>query len=98
MVITCPYAEGRFVEDVYRLPGAGYGRHASYICRIYSRREVDGWLAANGARLVRQEYFEAFTGDLWTFGERLYPPRRVGAYDRHHLTCLLLEKLRTDEA
>lgn len=92
VVITVPYNEHRFVDDVYRLPGAGYGADFPFIGRVYSRDEVSAWADANGARVVEQEYYEAFTGPLWTFGERIAPPRRVRVGDPHHLTALLLRK------
>lgn len=92
VVITVPYNEHRFVDDVYRLPGAGYGADYPFIGRVYSRDEVTGWAEVGGARVVDQEYYEVFTGPLWTFGERIERPRRVGVDDLHHLTALVLEK------
>jgi SAM-dependent methyltransferase len=92
VVITVPYCEGRFVEDVYRLPEAGYGAAFPFIGRVYSRAEVDDWTAGGAAEVVEQEYYEVFTGELWTFGERVPRPRRVGAGGRHHLTALLLRR------
>jgi SAM-dependent methyltransferase len=91
-VITVPYNEHRFVEDVYRLPGAGYGGDFPFIGRVYSRAEVTAWEDASGASIVDQEYYAVFSGELWTFGERLDPPRRVGVDEPHHLTALLLRK------
>ncbi len=92
LVLTCPYNEREFVENVYLLPGAGYGRSAPYICRVYSRREVDRWIEATGANLLQQELYTAFSGELWTFGERLVPPRLSSPSEPHHLTCIVLEK------
>lgn len=92
LVITCPYNEWQYIDNVYLLPGAGYGRDLPYICRVYSRAELDSWLSAHRARLIIQEYWKVFTGDYWTFGERLRPPVQVGASDTHHLTCLLIQK------
>jgi len=43
-------------------------------------------------RIVRQEFYEIFTGDFWTFGERIYPPRKVSKVDKHHLTAILIQK------
>jgi len=88
-IVSVPYDERRFIDNVYALPGVSYGVDAAYVCRVYSRREVQRWLA-EGFEIVRQEYYRIFTGDLWAFGERLRPPVKTGADEPHHLTCLLL--------
>jgi len=88
-VVSVPYEERRFIENVYALPGVSYGADAPYICRVYSRREIQRWLA-EGFEIVRQDYYRVFTGDLWAFGDRLRPPVKAGANEPHHLTCLLL--------
>ena len=94
LLLTFPYNEQRYVEDVYTLPDAdGHPRPGrQYVCHAYSRREIDTWLEENPGRIVEQEYYEVFTGDLWNFGERVYPPRRVSRGERSHLTCLLIQK------
>ena len=63
------------MKDVYRLEGADYGRDFPYIAQVFSRREIDAWLADGPAAVVRQEFWQFFTGELWTFGERLCPPQ-----------------------
>jgi 2-polyprenyl-3-methyl-5-hydroxy-6-metoxy-1,4-benzoquinol methylase len=88
-ILSFPYNERRFIENVYALPGVSYGADAAYICRVYSRREIEAWLA-EGFEIVRQEYYRIFSGDLWAFGERLSPPVKTGMNDPHHLTCVLL--------
>jgi SAM-dependent methyltransferase len=92
LVLTFPYNEKQYIDNVYKLPNAGYGQDASYICQVFSRRELDTWLKENGARIVEQEYYEIFTGALWTFGRRIYPPRKVKKVERCHLTCVLIQK------
>ncbi|MDH3200666.1 MAG: class I SAM-dependent methyltransferase [Myxococcales bacterium] len=87
-ILSFPYDERRFVDNVYALPGVSYGTDAPYICRVYSRREVDGWLR-EGFQIVRQEYYRIFSGDLWAFGERLRPPVTTTVNEPHHLTCIL---------
>ena len=92
LVLTCPYNEKTYIENCYALPGSSYGQNSAYICQAFSRNEVDGWLAETGARLVKQEYWQFFTGKHWTVGDVLSHPRRVDAKETHHLTCLLLQK------
>lgn len=88
-IVSVPYNEQRFVDNVYALDGVSYGTDAPYICRVYSRAELTGWLT-QGFELVRQEYYAIFTGGLWAFGERLRSPLKTSAAEPHHLTCLLL--------
>jgi SAM-dependent methyltransferase len=92
LVLSFPYNEKTYLPDVYRHPEAGYGRENPYIAQVYSRAEVDRWLTESQARIVDQEYWEMFTGEFWTMGTRIYPPRRVRATERHHLTCLLIQR------
>ena len=92
LVLTHPYNENRYCENAYKLPEAGYGQDAPYVCQIYSRRELDRWFADPAIRIVRQEYWQVFSGEYWTSGQWLRPPVRVSREDRHHLTCLLVRK------
>ena len=92
LVLTFPYHEEKYVNDVYRLPGAGYGQEFPYICQIFSRKEIEAWMKENPSRILVQEYYQVFSGDLWTFGDRVYPPQKVTNQERHHLTCILLQK------
>lgn len=89
LLLTFPYNETRYIENVYKLPEAGYGQDFPFICQVFSRNEIENLMSSNGAFIVEQEYWEVFSGDLWTFGKRLNPPRRVGKNDKHHLTCIL---------
>jgi len=93
LVLTFPYNDKKYIDNVYKLPGAGYGKSARYICQVYSREEIDSWLEENSGVIVEQEYYEVFSGDFWTFGERIHPPRRVTQEARCHLTCLVIQKV-----
>lgn len=92
LILTFPYNEEQYIDNVYKLSNAGYGQNKPYICQVYSRKEIDDWMQENKGRIVDQEYYQVFTGDLWTFGERLYPPRKVSEQEKRHLTCILIEK------
>lgn len=92
LVLTFPYNESRYVDNVYKLPGAGYGQNEPYVCQVYSRQQVDDWISRNNAEVVTQEYWEVFAGDLWTYGQRLCPPVQTAKDRKHHLTCLLVRK------
>lgn len=93
LVLTFAYKEHEAVQDAYALPGATYGGGCRYICRMFSRAEVDAWLRENGGEIEEQEYFRVFTGDYWAAGERLEPPRRVGVDEPHHYTAISIRKL-----
>ena len=92
LVLTFPYNEEQYVDNVYKLEGAGYGQDAPYVCQVFSRKEIDTWLKENPVKIIEQEYYEVFSGDLWTFGERIYPPRRVKKEEKCHLTCVVIQK------
>jgi len=92
IALTVPYSEDRFVENVYALPGAGFGKDVSYICRVFSRKEVDAWLSSNNAALVDQEYWKVYTGELHTFGQSIFPVEKNAVSSLHHLSCLLIKK------
>ncbi|NIN01584.1 MAG: methyltransferase domain-containing protein [candidate division Zixibacteria bacterium] len=91
-VLTIPFNDKHYIDNVYRLPGAGCGQSAPYICQVFSSKEIDTWLEGNSGRIVKQEFYEIFTGDFWTFGERIYPPKKVNRVDKHHLTAILIQK------
>ncbi len=93
LVMTLAYKEDQPIPNAYVLPGAGYGQDARYICRMFCRSEIDGWLEESGGEIEEQEYFRVFTGELWTFGERLHPPVRVGPDELHQYTAVSIRKL-----
>lgn len=92
LLLTFPYNETKFIENIYSHPDASYGKEFPYICRVYSRNEIDTWLQGNSADLLIQEYWQIFSGEYWTFGKRKYPPLKVEKSEKHHLTCLLINK------
>ncbi len=92
LVLTCPYNETKYIENCYDLEGSSYGQGAAFVCQAFSRKEVEGWLRQNGATIVKQDYWNFFTGKFWTVGEVVKVPRRVTKTETHQLTCLLLKK------
>jgi SAM-dependent methyltransferase len=92
LLLTHPYNETRYVEDVYKLPGS-YGVQNNFIAQQYSRMQVEEWLRATGARVVDQEYWQLFeNGNAWSCGALVRPPRQTSAKAPHQLTCLLIAK------
>ena len=92
LLLTFPFNEEQYVDNVYKLPGAGYGQDAPYVCQVFSRKEIDVWLKENRGEIIDQEYYKVFSGDFWTFGERIYPPQKIEKGENCHLTCLLIQK------
>lgn len=88
LVLSFPYTERQYVRNVYELPGARFGQGLPYITQSFSRTEIDRW----GLNVVEQEYWELRTGESWTLGDQVIPPRKVSASDQHQLSCLLVAK------
>jgi SAM-dependent methyltransferase len=93
LVLTCPYSESEYVENVYLLPEARPEyRDEPYPCRSYSRHELDGWLSGSMAQVEVQEYWRIETGRVHALGDWLFPAEEVSKDQAHQLTCLLLRK------
>ncbi len=92
LVLTFPYNEERYVDNVYKLPGSSYGQTAKYVTQAYSRVEIDRWISKFGLELVEQEYWDYWEGEYWTVGQQIIPPVKVSKDKKHHLTCLLFRK------
>ena len=92
LVLTFPYNEHEYVDNVYERADAGYGKNVPYLCQVFSRKELEKWTEENSAVIVEQEFWEVFSGDFWTCGEWLDVPREVNDQGNHHLTCLLFRK------
>jgi len=93
IVLTFPYNEEEYVPNAYKLPEAGYGRDEppTNICQMYSREQVEMWEKAYNLEVVDQQFWKAFTGKYWTYGERMWPPTQTDKNNPHQLTCLTLQ-------
>ena len=92
LILTVPYNEKKYHENIYKHNEAGYGKDYRFITQVYSRKEIEMWLTDTSFKIVEQEFYKIFTGELWTFGERVIPSEKVDKSDLHHLTCILLQK------
>ena len=88
LLLTFPYNEKKYIDNVYELHGQNT---LPYICQVYSRNEINNWINGNGT-LIEQEYYKVFSGDYWSFGERIFPLKKVSNKEPHHLTCILFQK------
>lgn len=92
LVLTCPYNENEYLENVYKMEDAGYGKNLPFVCQVYSRKQLDSWLNNNNSRLVEQQFWQFWDGKYWTFGNQLTPPKMVTKDDLHQLSCMLIQK------
>ena len=92
LILTFPYNEKNFSPNIYEHPRAGYGQNAKYICKVYSRKELEKWIKKFELEIISQEYWQIFNGEIWTEGGRLKEYRNVEGNDRHQLSCILLRR------
>lgn len=92
LVLTFPYTESRYIPNVYKLPESSYTEDLPYICQSYSRDTVVECIIRHGGQVVEQEYWRLWDGPFWTAGQRVVPPLRVDADQKHQLSCLLVQK------
>ena len=92
LILTFPYHENGYIHNVYELPGSSYGQEFPFITQSYSRSELNRWLQDGQGVIVDQEYWEFWDGDYWTVGSQIIPPRKVGANDKHQLSCILIQR------
>lgn len=93
LILTLPYNENNFVDNVYALSNSNVmGKLPPFKTHVFSRKEIEGWLK-EGATIVTQEYWQFYTGDFWTTGERLLLPKSVTKNDKHQISCILFKKL-----
>jgi len=92
LVLTCPYNERRYCDNVYSLPESGVREQFPFVTQAYSRKEIDTWLSDSPYEILDQELWDFFEGDYWTCGKRLPRPTRVDKAERHQLSCLTLGK------
>ncbi|MGH8217379.1 MAG: class I SAM-dependent methyltransferase [Steroidobacteraceae bacterium] len=92
-VLAGPYTDREYVEDTYRVMGADAQSSAMpYICRSYSRAELEGWLKENGGELIEEEYWRTWTGRHWAQGERIAPPTPSTREGNHTHACFLIRR------
>ncbi len=92
LILTCPYQADRYSPNVYVEPQASYGKDRPYVCQSFSQNELNGWLSGNQAEVVDAEFYRCFTGELWTFGERVEPAEHVPDGSHGQLGCFILRK------
>ncbi|MGH9630976.1 MAG: class I SAM-dependent methyltransferase [Bryobacteraceae bacterium] len=92
LILTFPYSERLSHSNVYTIAGSYGANVKSYVTRQYCRADLDLWMRLAGAEIVEQEYWRLFDSEYWSVGNLVRPAQRVGANDRHQLTCLLIRQ------
>jgi 2-polyprenyl-3-methyl-5-hydroxy-6-metoxy-1,4-benzoquinol methylase len=93
LVLAGPYTEREYVEDCYRVPGADeLSRNNPYICRSYSRVQLDSWLSYNNGELIQAEYWRTWTGRHWSLGQRMALPEPSSLHEPHTHACFLIRR------
>lgn len=92
VIITCPYNERTYHPNVYSLSDSAYGKDEPYETQSFSRIQLDRWCSESNAEIIEQEFWQFWTGELWTQGKQIIPPVKANASQPHQLTCLLLRR------
>ncbi len=92
LILTFPYNENKYIENIYKSPKSNVKKILSYKTSVYSRSNLEYWLNNNNAKIIKQEYWQFFTGDYWTEGKIILPPQKTTAKDKHQISCILLHK------
>lgn len=91
LILTVPYNKDFYHENIIKHPEANYNRVPKYITQNYSRNELAEWLKVGHFEITEEEYYKAFTGQYWRFGERI-PLTKTSADEPHQMICLVLKK------
>tara|TARA_B110000285_G_scaffold235135_1_gene315056 strand:+ start:1616 stop:2320 length:705 start_codon:yes stop_codon:yes gene_type:complete len=92
LVISFPYNENKYCENVYMLKESTAPKDMPFVTQAYSRDQITAWCTKYNLSIVEQEYWAYFEGDYWTAGERLKFPRKSSKTDVHQISCLVLMK------
>lgn len=92
LILSFPYNELQEIDNVYELPNSYIKHLPKYKTRSFSRNNLNKWAQENNLSIVRQEYWQFFSGDYWTTGERLTIPKQTSPNDKHQISCILFQK------
>lgn len=92
LLLTVPYNEEKFVENVYNLPDSSVVPRPPHKTSAFSRKEIIEWSKKYSAQVTKQEYWKFFTGEYWTEGDRLGVPEKTSSLEKHQISCILFEK------
>ena len=93
LVLAGPYTDRQYVENTYKVPRADpTSATLPYICRSYSRDQLNTWLSDNNADLIEEEYWRAWSGAHWALGQRIAPAEPSTLENEHNHACFLIKR------
>jgi ubiquinone/menaquinone biosynthesis C-methylase UbiE len=82
LVLTVPFSK-EYNKNVYELECSNaYQRQIPFICQSFTKENLKG-------QIVKQEFWQCWTGDYWTCGEQIKPSKNK---DKYQLSCILIKK------
>lgn len=93
LVITFPYNENKHCPNVYELADSNAkGKKMVFKTKAFSRTNLNQWCEANNLEIVKQEFWDCFSGEFWSCGERKRPFVEVEKNNLHHISCVWFKK------
>ena len=94
LILTFPYTESRYIPNVYELEESFVDPAMfPFVTQSYCRRNIEAWCGV-GLKVLEQEYWQYFTGNAWTVGDEIIPPKKVRCDVNHQLSCILFQRVR----
>lgn len=93
LLITFPYSDDVYIKNVYeREDSVCFKKELPYITQSFSRNVVEKWLDDNNGVILDQEFWQIWTGEYWSEGEELIPPKKASQNSLHQHTCIHIQK------
>lgn len=93
LILTFPYNEKKGAVNVYELKGTNAQELPKYHTRAFCRHDLNRWEKDCGLKIVDQQYWDFFTGDYWTVGNMVLPPKKVDKNTKHQISTVIFRKI-----
>ena len=90
IVLTFPSSPKGYVRNCYELEDSSYGKNNPYIAQSFSPNDIQQWCRSFNLEVVQSECWKFWTGEYWTCGDQLLPPKLVQEDEAYQLRCLCL--------
>ena len=87
LILTFPYTEDRYIDNVYKLVNL----KRPYICQSFNRENLNGWIRKKG-KIIEQTYYDCWKGEFWRKGKQVIPPQKTSKTKDHDMTCIAIRK------
>jgi len=92
LILTFPYNENHYVDNVYKLEGSLGTSSFNFRAHVFSRIQIDYWINKFNLKLLDQEYWKFYQGEFWRIGSIIIPPKKTNNIGSHQLTCIAFTK------